>query len=45
MIKSSRIKYIGHVARMEKKRDAHRMYEGKIRREETTGRTKTSVDV
>jgi hypothetical protein len=41
MIKSRRIRWAGHVARMGEKRNAYRIIGGKSRREETTGKIKT----
>jgi hypothetical protein len=40
MIKSRRMKWAGHVARMGENRNAYRVLVGKPRRKETTGKTK-----
>jgi hypothetical protein len=41
MIKPMRMRWAGHVARMGEKLNAHRILVGKVRRKETTGKTKT----
>jgi hypothetical protein len=41
MIKSRRMRWAGHVARMGEKRIAYRVLVGKARRKETTKKTKT----
>jgi hypothetical protein len=41
MIKSRRMSWAGHVARMGEKRNAYRILVGKVRRKETTRKTKT----
>jgi hypothetical protein len=40
MVKSRRMKWAGHVARMGEKRNAYRILVEKPRRKETTGKTK-----
>jgi hypothetical protein len=41
MIKSRRMTWAGHAARMGKKRNVYRMFVGKPEGKETTGKTKT----
>jgi hypothetical protein len=41
MIKSRRVRWAGHVARMEETRNAYRIFVGKARMKETTRKTKT----
>jgi hypothetical protein len=41
MIKSRRVRWAGHIARMGEKRNAYKDISGKARRKETTGKTKT----
>jgi hypothetical protein len=41
MIKSRRMIWAGHVARMGEKRNAYMIFGGKARMKETTGKTKT----
>jgi hypothetical protein len=41
VIKSRRIRWVGHVARMEEGRGVHGVLVGKPERKETTGETKT----
>jgi hypothetical protein len=41
MIKSRRMRWAGHVARVEEKRNAYRILVEKARRKENTGKTKT----
>jgi hypothetical protein len=41
IIKSRRMRWAGHVARMEEKRNAYRLLVGKAREKETTRRAKT----
>jgi hypothetical protein len=41
MIKSRRMTWAWHIARMEAKRNAYRIFGGKARRKETTRKTKT----
>jgi hypothetical protein len=43
LIKSRRMRWAGHVARMREKRNAYRIFVGKVRRKEPTGKTKTYV--
>jgi hypothetical protein len=43
MIKSRWMRWVGHVARMEEKRNVHRLLVGKSERKETTRKTKTEV--
>jgi hypothetical protein len=43
MVKSRRIRWAGHVARMGENRNAYRLLVGTARRKETTGKTKTYV--
>jgi hypothetical protein len=40
MMKSRRMKWAGHLARMGEKRNAYRILVGKVRRKETTRKTK-----
>jgi hypothetical protein len=40
MIKSRRMIWVGHVARMGEKRNAYMVFGGKVRRKETTRKTK-----
>jgi hypothetical protein len=41
MIKSRRMRWAGHVARMGEKGNAYKILDGKARRKETTGKPKT----
>jgi hypothetical protein len=41
MIKSRRVRWVGHVAQMGEKRNAYKILVGKSRKKETTGKTKT----
>jgi hypothetical protein len=41
MIKSTRMRLVGHIARMGKKRNAYRLLVGKARRKKATRKTKT----
>jgi hypothetical protein len=43
IIKSRRMRWAGHVARMGEKRNAYRLFGGKARGKETTRKTKTYV--
>jgi hypothetical protein len=43
IIKSIRMRWAGHVARMREKRNAYRLLVGKVRGKETTRKTKTWV--
>jgi hypothetical protein len=43
IIKSRKMKFVGHVAGVGEKRNAYRIYGGKARRKETTGKTKRYV--
>jgi hypothetical protein len=41
IIKSRKMRWAGHVARIEEKRNAYRLFGGKTKRKETTRKTKT----